>query len=735
MSKLPPVAPPRWRSSSRAPAGSPAPAAGRVVSLALCAVLPAFAAVSVIPAGPALAAGPASRQGPDHLTYHGTPQRTGWYDDERRLRPRTVGSTRFGLLWESPQLDPASGAPPRLFASPLYVERVPVAGDAAVAGLRPVVYVASTTGYAYAINAFRSRGVAPGTILWRTRLTEAPCSRGTQGVLSTPVIDRDAQTIFIVACDSALAWRVHALDLRDGRERTGWPLPLDAAAINRPGVNANGANRFPAGVANLQRGALNLSPDRSRLYVTFGGEPVSGWLLAIDTRRPRVASAFSMTATTEEGVGGLWGSGGASVDARGDVYVASGSSVVNALAGKGIAGVFPDSDGNWGQSIVRLALDADAGFRLVGSYTPWNYCQVGSNDVDLGSGAPVLFDLDPAATATPQLLALGGNKQGNAYLLDREHLPGGLRRRQPCGDQPARDGSLLAPEAQSQFGGRGPLNVFGPYSDRYGMGNQAKSRSTGAYFRDHAGRSLLFVTGSQKAAADSGISVAPGLARLHVVTQPGQPAFLRLDQVQPDLVLQNPGSPVVTSHRRRDAIVWVLDPDKPRSATLYGADAPQPVLYAVDAATFALLWRSPPGQLHTSGKYNEPVIARGTVFVGTDRLQAFGLWPRGQAPAPFTAHGRRARPAGRRRGAATDAALAQGRVLTSRAAHPATTRGAAKSRRAPRCRSIPSRSSSRRWHSGRCRAPCSASTTRNCRRSRAGSPAAKRTASGGDATL
>ena len=41
--------------------------------------------------------------------------------------------------------------------------------------------------------------------------------------------------------------------------------------------------------------------------------------------------------------------------------------------------------------------------------------------------------------------------------------------------------------------------------------------------------------------------------------------------------------------------------------------------------TLKLLWKSAPGQLHASGKYNEPTIARGTVFVGTDRIQAFGL--------------------------------------------------------------------------------------------------------------
>ena len=44
----------------------------------------------------------------------------------------------------------------------------------------------------------------------------------------------------------------------------------------------------------------------------------------------------------------------------------------------------------------------------------------------------------------------------------------------------AKDGSLLAPTPQPQFGTRGPLNVFGPPTDRYGMGDLAKSRSTPA---------------------------------------------------------------------------------------------------------------------------------------------------------------------------------------------------------------------------------------------------------------
>jgi hypothetical protein len=597
-------------------------------ALTVAAALAAVLLTALTGALPARAAHPMSRSSADNPTYHGNPQRTGWYDAEPVLTPKNVAGPSFHLLWESAPLDSAGAVPPRLFASPLYVERVQIERAATPARALAVVFAASTTGYVYAISAAADGAVAAGTILWRVRLTDAPCSRGTNGILATPVIDLAARRLYVTACDSARAWRVHALDLHSGRELQGWPLDLAADAINRPGVNANGANRFPAGVANLQRGALNLSPDRSRLFVTFGGEPVSGWIIAVDTRRIRIASAFSMTARTEEGVGGLWASGGAAVDARGDVYVATGSSVINALAGKGAAGVYPDSDGNWGQSILRLSIGRSSGFRLAGTYTPFNYCRAGAQDIDLGAGSPVLIDLDPGSTTTPRLLALGGSKQGNAYLLDRDRMPGGLVRRQPCADDPSRDGSLLGPNPQPQFNARGPLNVFGPYTERFGMGDLAKSRSTSAYFRSASGRHYLFVTGSAKAAEDSGVSAVPGLARLAIVAAAGESAYLDIDAVQQEIVFQNPGSPVVSSLAGRHGIVWVLDVNKPRSASLYGDDPPKPLLYAIDAETLALLWKSEPGQLHPGGKYNEPVVARGTVFVGTDRIQAFGLQSR-----------------------------------------------------------------------------------------------------------
>ncbi|MEZ5498464.1 MAG: cytochrome c [Steroidobacteraceae bacterium] len=564
-----------------------------------------------------------------NLTYHGNAQRSGWYDAERRLTPERIRSGDFGLIFESDPLAGALGMPPRLFASPLYVTGLELDGSRHQRGRHDVVYAASTTGYVAAINASATPGHARGTTLWQRRIVDAPCGNGTRGILSTPVIDRNRRIIYVVGCDQTRAWVAHALDLATGEPLPGWPLALSAEQVNVEGVNANGANRFPSGVAMLQRGALNLSADGRWLFIPFGGEPVSGWLLSIDTRGARIAAAFSVTARTEEGVGGLWASGGVAIDSDGYVHVASGSSVLNALAGMGHSGVYPDSAGNWGQSILRLGVDSAGRLRLAGTYTPFNYCQAGGQDLDLGSGTPIVVDLAGSESQTPHLLVLGGSKQGNAYLLDRRHMPGNLVKRQPCAadlrhaaDQ---DGSLLAPDVQPSHGVRGPLNVFGPYSDRFGMGDLAKSRSTAAYFRAANGRHFVYMTGTTKAAEDSGISVPPSLARLEIVAHAMQPAYLRIDAVQPELVFQNPGSAVISSHHGHDGIVWVLDVNKPRSASLYGEDAPQPVLYAIDADKLELLWRSPAGLLSPGGKYNEPVVANGMVFVGTDRIQVFGL--------------------------------------------------------------------------------------------------------------
>jgi hypothetical protein len=568
---------------------------------------------------------PQGRSGIDNLTYHHDRQRTGWIDHEGALTPESVGGAAFGQLWQTPRFDSFEDVPPRLFASPLYVDAVQIAGGRYQGRKFSVLYVVTATGYAYAVSAAESGDVRPGSILWSTRLTSKPCGGGTMGNLSTPIIDLPRHRLYVTSCDDALQWQAHALDIRSGAAIAGWPVTLDHRALNVPGVNRNGSTQYGEKNEHTQRGALNLSPDGSRLYVAFGLDDASGWLVAVDTNTHQVASAFSTTAVTAEIQGGMWASGGPSVDSQGAVYIATGASSTQMLRHAGIPGVFPDSAHSWGQSILKLKDEPGTGFELLGTYTPFNYCQTASHDIDLGSSGTVVIDLDPDKTSTPQLLALGGAKQGNAYLLDRTRMPGGVNQRHPCSEDASSDLSLLAPESQPQFGTRGPVSVFGPYTEVNAMLDQARSRTTAAYFHATSGEDYLFVTGSSKRGKNLSTSTPPGLARIQIVTAPAQPAYFRVDRLEQTQTFQNPGSPIVTSLRGRNAIVWVLDMNAPRLASLYGTQAPQPILYAFDAASLRLLWKSAPGVLFPSGKYNEPAVANGTVFVGTDRIQAFGI--------------------------------------------------------------------------------------------------------------
>ncbi|MBC8041083.1 MAG: cytochrome c [Opitutaceae bacterium] len=582
--------------------------------------------------------GPATTQAQplDKPTYHNDAARSGWNPHESLLTPAAVASPAFVQLWQTPQFDSRGTNEPRLFATPLYVDQVAISTGPHAGKTLSVIYAASDVGHVYAVNAFASADVPAGAILWSKRLTQN--RPGSQGAISTPVIDLKTKRLYTVCADGNTFYQAHALDLGGGEPVAGWPVAIDAAAVNAPGINRNGDARFPNGLL-IQRGALNLSPDSTRLYVTFAQGPSPGWIIALDTEKAAVATAFSATARTEEAQGGMWASGGPTVDPEGFVHIVTGSSVQVMIKKLGLPGIFPDSEHNWGQSVLRLGDDREKGFSLAGTYSPFNYAQAQIMDIDLGSSGATAIDLDPAVTATPKLLVLGG-KQGNVYLLDRARMPGSLVKRPPPSEDSTTDGSLLPPEPQPQFGQRGPLNIFGPYADKSAANDQARSRITPAYFRAADGKHYVFMTGSAKTGPKLNVSTPPGLVRLEIITKPGEPAYLKVDQNEMTQVFHNPGSPVITSNGGRDAIVWVLDTNALRTAPMQGPTASRPVLYAFDALTFKLLWKSAPEELGSGGKYNEPTIVRGLVIVGTDRIQAFGLLPTATAarpvfPSPF----------------------------------------------------------------------------------------------------
>ena len=563
--------------------------------------------------------------------FHYNSQRTGWNPNETQLSPANVGSSQFGPLWSSPPLDSvtlgSTTYPPHLYATPLYVDNVQITSGTYAGQQFSVVFAATTNNYVYAINAFDVAGppaVPAGTILWRKSLG-TPTNFGLDGgvavgILGTPVIDLNATPprLYVAAdaiTDTPRSWKAFALDLGSGNILQGWPLAINNTTL--ASINLNGPATFQPTSAMSERGALNLSSDGSLLYVPFGayGDGGAGWMVSVDTQTPQLASAFSgAPSSVAFANGGMWGSGGPAVDAAGNVYDTTGNSPSGSQ----------NSPGVWGESLLVWPFDTP--LQLAGTYTPWNYCQMDTADTDLGGSTPMVVpDLDPSTTSTPHLVAFG-SKQGNAYLVNRDNLPGRLDQRPACSTDSTSDTSLLAPDPRPYYGGQiGPLNVFGPYTESCTQGDNARMRTTPAYFQGADGTNYIFVSGAQKQSACDRTPTPPGLARLRIVTSPGQPAYLAVDATDSALSLFSPGPPVVTSNGSSNAIAWVMDANVYRSASLVGSGVPHPVLYAVDANTMQVLWSSTSNQLNVGGKYNHATIARGVVFVGTDRIQAFGL--------------------------------------------------------------------------------------------------------------
>jgi hypothetical protein len=508
------------------------------------------------PVGCALAgaAGPAAPHGIVWPAFHGDRARSGWNAGESTLTPAAVAAHGLAMAWQSPLLDQVALAgtaySPHAYASPLYADDMPM-GACGGAPLS-VVFAATTSGYVHAVNAFAatvgSAAVAAGTILWSTSLATprvVPKLDGGAplGVLGTPVLDTQASppTLYVAAIDAAVGFRVYALDATSGAVLPGWPVTIDDASTSA--VNNNGPSSFLDATVLSQRGALNLSADGALLYVPFGGyfDGSVGWMVAVSTRAPQVVAAQSIAPTTAPTAnGGIWSPGGTAIDADGIVYAETGNSPVGSA---NAPHAFGESLLAWGPPL-----------RMVATYTPFNYCALDVSDTDLGGSSPlVLPDLDPATTTTPKLLAMG-SKQGNVYLVDRTHLGGSLDARPPCSTDSTTDLSLVPPGPQAQFLARGPLNVFGPYSDDYGNVDHAKMRTTPAIFQS-GGSTFLFVTGSSKAAVDATTSVPPSVARLRVVTAPKTPAYLAVDIADSSLAFLNPGSPVVTSQAGAGPIV------------------------------------------------------------------------------------------------------------------------------------------------------------------------------------
>ena len=112
------------------------------------------------------ALGCSDNDGVSWIGFHGNALRTGWNPLETTLSPDVVQGGRFGKRWESPAFDAFDGIPGRAYASPLFVERVKVAGGPAV----DAVFAATSNADVYAVSVETSRDAPAGTVLWKRHL-------------------------------------------------------------------------------------------------------------------------------------------------------------------------------------------------------------------------------------------------------------------------------------------------------------------------------------------------------------------------------------------------------------------------------------------------------------------------------------------------------------------------------------------------------------------------------------
>src|SRR5215212_3616794 len=222
----------------------------------------------------------------DVLTQHNDNHRTGANLAETQLTPDALRSGRFGRLY-------ARSVEGDIYAQPLYLRGVQTPH-----GVKNLVFVATSKNWVYAFDAGESSTDPNAGVVWKRQLLFARdlknpaeiCSEtiGSVGITSTPVVDPATGTMYVVTrrstrqpgpIDDGLNF-LHALNISDGSERGGSPVPIAARDPQHRTV------RFDARCQRNRPGLLLLNGVVYVAYATFScdgpcpdGNPFRGWIL------------------------------------------------------------------------------------------------------------------------------------------------------------------------------------------------------------------------------------------------------------------------------------------------------------------------------------------------------------------------------------------------------------------------------------------------------------------------
>jgi outer membrane protein assembly factor BamB len=514
---------------------------------------------------------------PDVTTFHYNVARDGLNPQESILTQSNVNSAQFGKIG----FDTVDG---KVDAQPLYLGNVMIGGQQ-----HNVLYVATEHASVYAFDA------DTGTQLWKTSVlgsTETTsdnhnCSQITPeiGITSTPVIDRKQGpngTLFTVAMSKAPTGayhqRLHALDITTGAEISGSPTEITATYPGTGDNTQNGNVVFdPAQYA--ERAALLLL--NGNIYMGWTSHCdiglYTGWVMAYSESTLQQTQLLNLTPNGHEG--SIWMSGGGiAADSQGFIYLLDANGTFDlALDANG----FP-TKGDYGNAIVKLSTTGK--LAVVDYFEMYNTESESNEDLDLGSGGPLLLPDQTDANNIVHHLIVGAGKDKNIYLADRDNL-----------------------------------GKFNPATNP--MDSNIYQQLTGAM----AG--LVYATpayfnGVLYYAADGDTLKAFPLTNAQMALAPSSQSAIKFPHPGP--------TPSISANGTQNGIVWALESSLSSPGVLHAYD-PANLAHEFYNSNQAANGRDSFGN---GNKFITPVIVNGKIYVGTQNgVAVFGLLSTSPSPA------------------------------------------------------------------------------------------------------
>ena len=516
------------------------------------------------------------------FTQHNDNARTGQNLHETVLTTATVNSSKFGKIFSFP----VDG---QVYAQPLYVPNVLIPSQ----GVHNVVYVATENDTLYAFDA---DGLAPNT-LWKVSFVSPPgittlncitlafeCNVWPiTGITGTPVIDPNTNTIYVLVRTQESGnsvQRLHALDITTGAEKFGGPVAISAVVTGTGTGSSHGKVQFSTIHDNHRPGMLLAN---GNVYIAWAGQ-AHGWVMAYNAQTLKQVAVFN---TTPNGtLGGVWQAGnGLATDSAGNIYFSTGDGTFDASTG----------GTDYGDTLLKV----DANLNVLDYFTPMDQaCRLLPNDLDLGSGGPLLLPTQAGNFADEVIEAgkggspcdlFGSTYAVPIYLVNRD----AMGTYHPGGDQ---DIETIQGTIHGYWSN--PAYWQGPAAEYVYYSGMTTESGGGDYLKQYA----LF----------------NGLVSASPVGQ------------SPNLFPVG-STPSISANGTSNGILWTIE----RKDILSALPGTHPaILYAYNAANVSqVLYNSAQNkQLRDQGgcanKFNVPTIANGKVYVGTqNELDVFGILP------------------------------------------------------------------------------------------------------------